>query len=47
MENKTSNRVDLKIIEGGAHGFSKKYDAMAIQYVKDFAITIIPQHKQS
>jgi len=42
MENKTNNKVSLKIIEDGKHGFSKKHDAMAIQYVKDFAITIIP-----
>ncbi len=41
MESKASNRVDLKIIEGGAHGFSKRYDAMAIQYLKEFATSLI------
>ena len=28
----------LHIIEGGAHGFGKKYDAVAMEYLRNFAI---------
>lgn len=34
----TPNRVDLCIIEGGAHGFSKKHDAVAKNALAGFAI---------
>ena len=29
--------IAYKVIEGGAHGFSKKHDAMAIRYLESFA----------
>ena len=28
----------LHIIEGGAHGFGKKHDAIAMEYLRNFAI---------
>lgn len=28
--------AQLRLVEGGAHGFSKKHDAMAMAYIRDF-----------
>ncbi len=42
MGNKSGNKVNLKIVEGGGHGFSKKHDKVAIQYLKEFAVPAIP-----
>lgn len=33
---KTGRKVVLKIIEGGQHGFSKKHDAVAIGFIREF-----------
>lgn len=35
-QNDASNKVKLHIIEGGAHGFSKKHDVIAIGQIKEF-----------
>ena len=35
-ERRTPGHITLKIIENGGHGFSKKHDALAIQYLKEF-----------
>lgn len=35
-EAKSARRVELKIIEGGQHGFSKKHDMIAIDMLKRF-----------
>lgn len=35
-ENKLSNHIELKIIEGGKHMFSKKHDVLAIEYLNNF-----------
>lgn len=35
-QNNASNKVKLHIMEGGAHGFSKKHDAIAIGQIIEF-----------
>lgn len=34
---KAYENAELKTIEGGAHGFSKKHDVLAVEYLKQFA----------